>query len=233
LAVVVSTAVDVLFNLFDLPLPNDEADVDSNLKDTYHGPMLIWGGSCSVDISIIQLERAAGCRDTFVTASSHRHDLLKSLGATACFDYSAPDVISQVTAAVKTLGLEFQFAADAIGSPATAQHVESCSSPSTMLVSTTRNYGRFKIPFATRNREVKIRIPDTEQILEIPANAAAAEKMQKALLWAVANYDEKFSLPSVDIFDDTGEKALEKVKKTVEQGRFGKVVLRHPFDGNN
>jgi hypothetical protein len=102
-----------------------------------------------------------------------------------------------------------------------------------MLVSTTQNYARFKMPFATRNRQVKIRVPGTDQFLIIPADAATAEKMQKALLWAVLNYGEKFSLLSVDIFSGPGEKALEKVKETVEQGRLGKVVLRHPFDGNN
>jgi hypothetical protein len=102
-----------------------------------------------------------------------------------------------------------------------------------MLVSTTQNYECFKLPFATRSREVKIRIPGTDQILEIHADASAAENMQKALLWAVANYGGKFSLPSVDIYSGTGEKALAKVKETVAQGRFGKVVLRHPFDGNN
>jgi NADPH:quinone reductase-like Zn-dependent oxidoreductase len=41
LTVVVPTAADVLFNPFDLPLPNNEADADSDSKDTYHGPMLI------------------------------------------------------------------------------------------------------------------------------------------------------------------------------------------------
>jgi hypothetical protein len=68
------------------------------------------------------------------------------------------------------------------------------------------------MPFATRNREVKIRIPGTDRTIAIPADAASAEKMQEALLWAVANYSQGFSLPSVEIFNGTGEKALEKSK---------------------
>jgi hypothetical protein len=97
-----------------------------------------------------------------------------------------------------------------------------------MPVSTTQDYGRFKMPLATRNREVEIRVPGTYQYLDIPADAAAAEKMQKALLWAVANHGQNFTLPSVETFSGVGEKALE----TVEQGQFRKAVLKHPFDGN-
>lgn len=77
LAVVVATAADAVFNLFGLPLPGEDAITIK--KDQGKGPILIWGGSSSVGISAIQLARAAGCRDIFVTASSGRHDLLKSL----------------------------------------------------------------------------------------------------------------------------------------------------------
>lgn len=227
LAVVVATAADAVFNLFGLPLPGEDAITIK--KDQGKGPILIWGGSSSVGISAIQLARAAGCRDIFVTASSGRHDLLKSLGASACFDYTSPTVVADIRATIEAHNGEIMYAIDAVGTPTSAKQVESCSGGSTVLVSTTQTFGRFQLPFATRSRDVSVRIPGVPHNLNIPSQPALAARMDEATRWAVRNYGHAFSLPQVEVFSGDADECLAKVQETVNKGAFGKVVLQHPF----
>ena len=227
LSVVAATAADAVFNLFGLPLPGDDATMTR--EDQAGGAMLIWGGSSSVGICAIQLARAAGCREIYVTASPGRHELLKSLGASACFDYASPSVVTDIRAAVGGRNDKIRHAIDAVGTPDSAKQVESCSGDSTTLVSTTQTFGRFQMPFATRSRNVQIRIPGLPQVLDIPSQPAQAANMDAAVKWAVCNYGSAFYLPKVDIFSGDADECLAKVQETVNKGAFGKTVLQHPF----
>jgi NADPH:quinone reductase-like Zn-dependent oxidoreductase len=227
LSVVVATAADAVFNLFGLPLPDDEA---ATIKEDHgKGTILIWGGSSSVGICTIQLARAAGCREIFVTASPDRHELLKSLGASVCFDYASPDVVADIKAAVEARNGEIAYAIDAVGTPTSAKQVESCSGDSTILASTTQTFGKFQMPFATRSRAVKIRIPGLPHSIEFPAQPDQAARMDAATKWAVRNYGHAFHLPKVEVFTGDADECLAKVQETVDKGAFGKVVLQHPF----
>ena len=227
LSVVFATAADTLFNIFGLPLPGDN---DTTTKDRQGaGAMLIWGGSSSIGVCAIQLAREVGCREIFVTASPGRHELLKSLGATACFDYASSSVVEDIKAAAEARNIEFKYAADMIGAPGTAKAVESCSKDSTVLVSTTQPFGRFQFPFATRCRDCQILIPGLPETINIPAQPALSAKMDTALKWAVRNYGPTFYLPKVEVFKGNAEESLAKVLEVEQKTPYGKTVLQHPF----
>lgn len=230
LSVVLATAADAIYNLFCLALPGDDAT--TTREDQAKGPILIWGGSSSVGICTIQLARAAGCREILVTASPGRHELLKSLGASACFDYASPSVVADIKAAVEAHNGEIMYALDAVGTPASAKQVQSCSGDATILVSTTQTFGRFQMPFATRSRDVRIRIPGLSQALDIPSQPAQAERMDAAVKWTVLNYGSTFYLPKVEVLSGSAGECLVKVQETVDKGAFGKTVLQHPFSAS-
>lgn len=85
------------------------------------------------------------------------------------------------------------------------------------------------MPFATRSRDVSIRIPGVPHNLNIPSQPALAARMDEATRWAVRNYGHAFSLPKVEDFSGDADECLAKVQETVNKGSFGKVVLQHPF----
>lgn len=62
-------------------------------------PVLVYGAGSSSGQFLVQAFRIAGCTNIFAVASSHHNDLLRSLGATQCFDYRSPDVAAQIRAA--------------------------------------------------------------------------------------------------------------------------------------
>ena len=124
------------------------------------------------------------------------------------------------------------YALDAVGTPASAKQVQSCSGDATILVSTTQTFGRFQMPFATRSRDVRIRIPGLSQVLDIPSQPAQAERMDAAVKWTVLNYGPTFYLPKVEVLSGSAGECLVKVQETVDKGAFGKTVLQHPFSAS-
>ncbi|KAG0335807.1 hypothetical protein BG000_007206 [Podila horticola] len=59
-------------------------------------PILIWGASSSVGIFAIQVLRHWKYTNVLAVSSGQHHQHLKSLGATVCFDYRKPDVVSNI-----------------------------------------------------------------------------------------------------------------------------------------
>lgn len=82
------TAADALFNLFGIPLPQEETP-SSGAQASGKG-LLIWGASSSVGLCAVQLARASGVSPILMTASPQRHALPTELGATRYFDYRSP-----------------------------------------------------------------------------------------------------------------------------------------------
>lgn len=68
---------------FPLPWPRP----DNHRPEHADSAILIWGGSSSVGQYALQILRHFGYRNLLTTASAKHHDLLRSYGATACFDY--------------------------------------------------------------------------------------------------------------------------------------------------
>ncbi|KAI9044358.1 zinc-binding alcohol dehydrogenase family protein [Aspergillus affinis] len=227
LGVVTMTASDAIFNHFQIPLPTEPAQ---NL-----GPLLIWGVSTSVGISALQLARASGISPIFVTASPERHALLRELGATHCFDYKSPTVVSEIKEALKTTESgAFRYALDAIGARqdgGSAQSIAACSSDETALASVVVQFDpRFKLPLAAPNQDVSVQIQGIPQPITIPARYADYERAWKGVLWAAENYGKQFRFPSVKVFKGTAEEALEELKVVGDHGRgFGKLALQHPL----
>ncbi|KAE8334260.1 hypothetical protein BDV24DRAFT_170375 [Aspergillus arachidicola] len=96
LPLAISTACAGLYrkDYLGLPLPQVE-----NVKTTGE-TLLVWGGSSSVGATAIQLAVASGLT-VITTASSANHNLVKSLGASAVFDYSSATIIEEI---IHTLG---------------------------------------------------------------------------------------------------------------------------------
>ncbi|KAM0750477.1 GroES-like protein [Meredithblackwellia eburnea MCA 4105] len=63
--------------------------------------ILVWGGSTSVGINAIQLAVAAGY-DVIATSSPRNFNLLKSLGASAAFDYNSATVVKDISSHLQT-----------------------------------------------------------------------------------------------------------------------------------
>ncbi|EED23204.1 alcohol dehydrogenase, putative [Talaromyces stipitatus ATCC 10500] len=92
LPLAVSTAAAGLFQkgFLELPLPTTSPQPLGNT-------LIVWSGSSSVGLAAIQLARAAGA-DVVATSSSRTHYLVKSIGASAVFDYTKPTVVDDIVA---------------------------------------------------------------------------------------------------------------------------------------
>ncbi|KAH8688997.1 zinc-binding oxidoreductase CipB [Talaromyces proteolyticus] len=98
----------------DLPLPSA-----TDIKPTGKS-ILIWGGASSVGGTAIQLAQATGLT-VITTASAHNHELARSLGANAVFDYKSPTVVKDIAAALANT--EFVGVFDAISEPSSFEMV--------------------------------------------------------------------------------------------------------------
>ena len=95
LPLAISTAAAGLYQKdnLNLPYPSMSAKPSGDI-------ILIWGGSSCVGTAAVQLARASGL-EVISTASSHNHDLVKSLGASQVFDHRSPSVVDDIVAALK------------------------------------------------------------------------------------------------------------------------------------
>ncbi|GAA6019036.1 hypothetical protein JCM10207_006295 [Rhodosporidiobolus poonsookiae] len=111
LPLALSTAADGLYqpDLLALPLPKPDAPNPEGNGKT----LLVWGGSSSVGAAAVQLGVASGFR-VVATASPANFEFVKSLGASAVFDYRSSTVADDLIAELKKDGEEFAGAYDAI-----------------------------------------------------------------------------------------------------------------------
>ncbi|KAI6754771.1 hypothetical protein HG530_012523 [Fusarium avenaceum] len=227
LTVVVMTAADIVHNLFKFPLPMNPGD--------FSCPILIWGASSAVGLCTLQLARASGCRNIFVTASPARHDLLISLGATHIFDYSSPTVVTEIKSAVEALGEgPITHAVDAAGTEGemTSADLTAQSASESLVLSSVvlRQDIRFQMPVGLKNAAFRIHPPGAPEPIVLPARPADHWNAWSVLQWVVANYGTKFKFPTVSVLDVTAEEALEELIGVASGKRgFGKIVFQHPL----
>lgn len=93
LPLALSTAACGLFQKDQLALQHPSATAKPTGET-----LLVWGGSTSVGSNAIQLAAAAGY-EVITTASPRNFDYVKTLGATAVFDYHGPTVVADIAAA--------------------------------------------------------------------------------------------------------------------------------------
>lgn len=98
--IALSTAVIALYYRLNLPVPWLSTPIPRA-----NAPILIWAGSTSVGLFAIHLAKLSNI-PVVTTASPHNHELVKSLGADAVFDYKDPEVASKIKAWVKGNGYQ-------------------------------------------------------------------------------------------------------------------------------
>lgn len=226
LTVVACTAADALYGFTKISPPVGDVPPGGN-----HGPILVWGGSTGVGLSLIQFARASGVTTIIATASPSRHELLRELGATHCFDYKDPEVASKIKAAVQESGAgKLSFAIDAAGSGEAVEKIEQLVEPETVFLSTVVHPGKphLKMPLACTRHDVPLRFPNGMEIT-VPARFEDWKKTWSAVNWAVAHYGKGFRMPAVEVFDGSAEDALVELQKIAAQGKFGKLVIKHPL----
>ncbi|KIP11808.1 hypothetical protein PHLGIDRAFT_511990 [Phlebiopsis gigantea 11061_1 CR5-6] len=119
-----TTAMYTVFGTPNLafPVPSSlvsASAVPSRQAVDLSAPVLVYGAGASSGQYLVQAFRIAGCTTIFAVASSHHHDFLRTLGATACFDYRSPDVASQIrTAVASTAHGRIAVAVDVVASKA-------------------------------------------------------------------------------------------------------------------
>ncbi|KAH7175654.1 putative alcohol dehydrogenase [Dactylonectria macrodidyma] len=228
LTTVVQTANDALFNIFQLPMPGSgQSQAD--------GTLVVWGGGTAVGTSAIQLGSAIGIKSIIVTASSSRHELLRGLGATHCFDYHDESVVEQVKQAIREAGQTQVWGFDTAGT---------ADSSRLLLDSLTGFKGNTQFAFVglmigdrptsevalgVRHQRLAFDMPGALEPLVFPADPIAAEKMWLATEWVVKNYGKGFKLPGLRVFEGTAEEALDQLQTVAQQGAFGKLVLKRPL----
>ncbi len=89
-----ATAAAGLFELDQLGLAHPTAATPPGEK-----VVLVWGASTSVGCNAVQLARASG-HTVIATAGTKNHELVRSLGADAVFDYRDPDVDQEIITAL-------------------------------------------------------------------------------------------------------------------------------------
>jgi len=231
LASVTMTAADVVFNLFKLPLPVPN---QTRAEHNNPGPLLIWGASTSVGICTLQFAKAVGCDPIFVTASPSRHSDLLELGASKCFDYASPTVVSDVKAAIHDMAKgNLSYALDAAGRETDStvlSLLEQCvEDPKTEIANVVFRSGT-KMPFATRNSSITFHLKGAPHPIIIPASPDDHWRAWEALAWAVNNYGRSFKLPWVRECNEDAGHALKELLAIATLGRgAGKTVIKHPF----
>lgn len=229
LTVVTCTAADALYGFFKAA-PPDGNELRGQTRG--QGSLLVWGGSTGVGLSLIQLARASGISPIIATASPTRHALLRDLGVTHCFDYKDPDVTSKIQAAVhESVGGKLSYAIDAAGSGAAVEQIERLVQPETVFLTTVVHPGKpgLKMPLACTRSDVALRLPNGVE-LTVPARVEDWKKTWSAVKWAVSHYGKGFRMPAVEVFDGKAEDAMEELQKVAAQGKFGKLVIKHPLN---
>jgi len=90
LGVGITTVGQALYQSLDLPLP-------SAAKSSTKPPVLIYAASTATGALAVQFAVLSGC-EVIATCSPHNNDYVKSLGATAVFDYNSPSCASDIKA---------------------------------------------------------------------------------------------------------------------------------------
>ncbi|KAF6809573.1 zinc-binding dehydrogenase [Colletotrichum sojae] len=90
LVTVFQAAVEDLGLPLPWPIPKDWTPPEADAA------ILLWGGAGSVGMYAVEVFRHWGYRNLVVVASGKHHEYLKSLGATACFDYHDKHVVDKI-----------------------------------------------------------------------------------------------------------------------------------------
>lgn len=88
---------------------------------------------------------------------------------------------------------------------------------------------RFEFVLGGRDYDVIFHPPGAPEPFVSLARPADAAKMWDSLMWVLQHYGKEFKLPVIEVFEGPAEEALEELEKVADQGKFGKLVLKHPL----
>lgn len=214
LSVVACTAADALYGLTKVPPPDADGPQGGRSRT---GIGVGWvNGRWALPRPICPGEWRVA------TAAPSRHELLRDLGATHCFDYKDPDVTSKIKSAVRESGAgKLSFAIDAAGSGEAVELIEQLAESGTVFLSTVVHLGKphLRMPLACTRHDVPLRLANGMEIT-VPARFEDWKKTWGAVNWAVAHYGKGFRMPAVEVFDGSAEDALVELQKIAVQGNF-------------
>ncbi|KAI4156488.1 MAG: hypothetical protein LQ340_000237 [Diploschistes diacapsis] len=214
------------------------------------GPILIWGGASVVGSCALQLAKASGCHPIYTTASPHHHTGLLQVGATRCFDYRAPDVVSQIRAAAASDSVRLTMAFDAVGLPSSSgleieyyrahasEHMaEKCfdaldagsrsATPPRVVTTVSGGSGRARVLNAMPDWDVDWDIPGHGPTV-LDSKPKEAEEMLEVIEWVAENYGKKGGLRLLRVKVVEWEDAVAELERCAEGGTGGeKVVIKH------
>lgn len=236
------TALDALFNCLGFGFPSAGLAGD----DATGKAILIWGGGSNVGAAAVQIAKAAGFDPILVTASKHNHGHLRNIGATQCFDYHEPSVVTDIQEAVRASGKSLRTAFDAVC--AGLGIYEGLSHEARAVVE--EKYDESTPALARKCMSIElspedlrlscvlpvVKDPDWKFAL-VPRGSLGdsspqdwAERTDKAMAWFIANHRSVWrSMPKVKVVG-TAEDAITVIHDVWEgKTSMEKVVLRHPL----
>lgn len=208
----VSVATKALFHKDYLSL-----DLPSASLGPKQETVLIWGGSTSVGSNAIQLAAAAGY-EVITTASPHRFDYVKGLGAAQVFDYNSPTVKDDVVAAVQGKKMAGAIANGGVDFTTFPGIVEVCaaallSTEGSKFVALTMVPG-FPMPEGIQTKFVEELRPDVE---------LASAVFHGFLPGALA--DKKYTIAPESQVVGEGLEALQEAMDTLRKGVSAKKIV--------
>lgn len=233
------TAADALLNALNFGFP--EAGVTGRAAEGV--PILIWGGASACGLSAIQIAKRAGFSPILTTASKKNHDILRQLGATACFDYRTDSVVEDIRQVVKNSGKQLTTVFDAVGaglgvfeaapekpldmaksSPSLAR--QCCSGVdeaqlSLVAVLPVAHDSAWKFCLGTR-------VPG-DSTMGFPQNPSWPGRVSSFMDWFVQN-PAGIKMPNVKVVEGV-EAGMEWISRVFNGGvSMEKVLIAHPFE---
>ncbi|PNP58374.1 hypothetical protein FNYG_15126 [Fusarium nygamai] len=232
LSVVGHTASSALFVSLGLPLPpsvvKGTPDEDAAVPK---GTLVIWGGATGVGMAAIQLARAARVSSIIAIASTKRHEFLKTLGATQCFDYNDVDVVDKVKSALQATNGTI-WALDAVGRPEQQALLKSAISQHDKIVLATVMIGgdpEYEVALSSRHFDIEFEFPGGQK-WAAPKDMAAADRHWRGFRWIVEKYGSDEYVPTpVRLLEGSGEDAIQELFGLQSMKKFGKLVFKHPL----
>ncbi|KZT32640.1 GroES-like protein [Sistotremastrum suecicum HHB10207 ss-3] len=212
-----STDVLALYGQLKIPQYPEQAP-----KDTW---IVIWGGASATGQYAIQLAKLSGLK-VATTASTHRWDLLRGLGADVVVDYKDPDVVAKLKEATNdSISLGY----DCISEGGTIQKTQEAFQPSGGKLITTlfdlSNLPRPEVQTEYVLAPLTLGLPVQFGPIEVPANPDAKAIYVKWCNLLPSLFADGKLLPiDIEILD-----GLESVAKGMELLKTGKATKKIVF----
>jgi len=219
LGVGISTVGQALYQSLGLPLPHEAKS--SSTKT----PLLIYAASTATGALAVQFAVLSGC-EVIATCSPHNNDYVKSLGATAVFDYNSPSCAQDIKAQYP----DIKYAFDCISEEKTAAITVAAMSSSGGIYTTLLPVPADKVKAVNDKVETKMTLAYTvvgegfkfagNDVPAQPENFEFAKKFWEIAREALEKGEVKVHRPAVNKYGGSG---FEGILAGLQSMREGKV----------